>query len=162
METNVLREIRKLQQMSVGELREHWLRLYGQPTRSRNRQFLFRRLAWRLQELQLGGLSARAQGRIDELAPEGLPRVRTPKNATLATASKPEPPPAKVRDISAPAAGTVISKLYKGHELRVVVRDDGLEYDGRMFPSLTAIAKAVTGSKSINGRLFFGLSTRKR
>ena len=45
---------------------------------------------------------------------------------------------------------------------RLQVRDDGLEFDGVMFPSLTAVAKHVTGCRSINGRLFWGLSKRKR
>ena len=58
--------------------------------------------------------------------------------------------------------GTVISKQYKGRELRVTVRDDGFELEGQMYPSATALAKAITGSRSINGNLFLGLSKRKR
>ena len=56
----------------------------------------------------------------------------------------------------------MIVKRYKGRELRVVVRNDGVEFDGTMFGSLTALAKQITGCKSINGKLFFGLTQRKR
>ena len=58
--------------------------------------------------------------------------------------------------------GTLISKQYKGRELRVVIRDDGVEIDGGMFPSLTALAKHITGCRSINGKLFFNVTRRKR
>ena len=57
MNTTVLREINALRQMTVGELSEEWQRLYGEPTRSRNKEYLFRRLAWRVQELAHGGLT---------------------------------------------------------------------------------------------------------
>ena len=66
------------------------------------------------------------------------------------------------RDPRLPSPGTVITKSYKSQELRVVVREDGIEFDGAMYQSLTALAKYVTGSTSINGKLFFGLTQRKR
>jgi hypothetical protein len=72
------------------------------------------------------------------------------------------PAPRTRRDPRLPVPGSVISKSYKGRELRIIVRDDGYEFDGTMHESLTAIAKQVTGSKHINGRLFFGLTGRKR
>ncbi len=161
MDLSITGQIAALQRMSVGELREQWQRLYGEPTRSRNKQFLYRRLAWRIQELRYGGLSAHAQSRIDELAPATFTRARGPQS--------PQDAPERVqtartlqRDPRLPSPGTVITKSYKGRELRVVVRDDGVEFDGGMYPSLTALAKYVTGSTSINGKLFFGLTQRKR
>jgi len=162
MDTSILGQISALRKMSLAELREQWLQLFDESTRSRNKQFLFRRLAWRLQELQRGGLSDLAHQRIDELAEAGFRRARTPRMAIPEVEPAPKRPPAKVHDLRMPVAGSVISKQYKGIELRVVVREDGFEYDGAMYASLTAIAKAVTGSKSINGKLFFGLSQRKR
>src|SRR5881409_441961 len=60
-------QIVKLQRMKVSELREKWRELYGEETRSFNRVFLWRRLAWRVQELAYGGLSERAKARIAEL-----------------------------------------------------------------------------------------------
>ena len=67
----------------------------------------------------------------------------------------------KIRDINMPTTGTVLTRIYKGTEIRVVTLDDGFEYDGRVYGSLTAVAKAVT-VQHWNGRLFFGLTKRKR
>ena len=157
MTRSMLSEIAKLQRMPVADLQAEWIRLYGEPTRSRNRRFLFRRLAWRIQELQHGGLNDAAQNRIDELAPK-FTRARTPAAAPTTLPGEHRPR----RDPRLPSPGTLIVKTYKGRELRIVVRDDGLELDGMMYATATALAKAVTGSKSINGNLFLGITKRKR
>lgn len=162
MNTSIINRIRQLQAMTVNQLRDEWFKLYQQPTNSRNRDFLFRRLAWKLQEVQLGGLSDRARRRIDELAPDGFERARTPGLPPLADAPADRPMPRVRRDPRLPTPGTVISKRYKGRELRVTVRDDAYEFDGAMYPSLTALARTITGSKNINGKLFFGLTVRNR
>lgn len=158
MQTNVIAEIAALKKMTVAELRGEWDRLYGEPTRSRNRDFLYRRLAWRIQELQQGGLSSNARNRIDELAPDSFVRARTPQppqdaSERLETTRKPR------RDPRLPLPGTIITKAYKGRELHLLVLDDGFEWDGRHFRSLSAVARAVTGARW-NGRLFFGLTHR--
>ena len=77
IETSVIRSIHALRQMTVSEMQTQWLRLNGEPTRSKNRDYLYRRLAWRIQELQHGGLSRTARDRIDELAPPEFTRART-------------------------------------------------------------------------------------
>jgi len=78
MKKSMLREIHAIQQMSVGELRDKWRQLYdGEESRSRNRAYLVKRLCWRLQELEYGGLSDRAKAKIEELAPDGFVRART-------------------------------------------------------------------------------------
>ncbi len=158
MDLSITGQIAALRRMTVGELREQWQRLYDEPTRSRNKDYLWKRLAWRVQELAHGGLSDRAKQRIEELAPDGFVRARTPNVAPPAA----DPERRAPRDPRLPSPGTVITKQYKGRELRVVVRDDGVEFDGAMHPSMTALAKHVTGCRSINGRLFWGLSKRKR
>ena len=79
MADNVIRRIHALRQMNVAELRCEWGRLYNEPTNSRNKDYLYRRLAWRIQELQLGGLSAHTRARIDELAPDSFLRAHTPQ-----------------------------------------------------------------------------------
>ncbi len=162
METSVIRRIHALRQMTVGELRIEWQKLYGTPTRSRNRDYLWKRLAWRAQELVHGGLSDRARDRIEELALEGFVRARTP-NFTAPVAD-PAPVPSSVRsdrDPRIPSAGTVLTRQYHGNEIRVLVLDDGFEWDGRHYRSLSAVARAVTGQRW-NGPLFFGLRQRKR
>ncbi len=163
METTLIRRIHRLQQMTVGDLRLEWLKLYGEPTRSRNKQFLWRRLAWRVQELAHGGLSDAAKAKIDELTPDSFARARIPQNGNdVASADRRRHhQPRDQRDPRLPAPGTVLTRQYKGREIRVVTLDDGFEWDGRRYGSLTAVAKAVTGQKW-NGRLFFGLTKRKR
>ncbi len=159
----MLSEINALRRMSVPELQAAWMRLYGEPTRSRNKQFLWRRLAWRVQELAHGGLSANARARLDELAPDGFVRGRVPTAINVARQDRAEaanPPPPR-RDPRLPVPGTTLTRQYRGTEIRVVTLEDGFEWDGRPFKSLSAVASAITGAKW-NGKLFFGLTERKR
>jgi len=103
-----------------------------------------------------------AKQRIAELAPASFVRARVP--AEFQPPAEPGPaeqPPRTVRDPRLPSPGTVITRQYHGREIRVVVIEDGVEWDGRQFGSLSAVAKAVTGQKW-NGRLFFGLTQRRR
>ena len=160
MEKTVLGEINRLRQMNVTELRCEWERLNGEPTRSRNKDYLYRRLAWRVQELQHGGLSRTARDRIDELAPTSFTHTRTPQLQPDAPRA-PETLPRTHRDPRLPSPGTVITKQYKGRELRLTVHDDHFELDGQSFRSLSEAARHVTGSRW-NGRLFWGLTERKR
>ena len=160
IETNVIRSIHALRQMTVSEMQTEWLRLNGEPTRSKNRDYLYRRLAWRIQELQHGGLSKTTRDRIDELAPTEFTRARTPQPPQDAPRG-PESPRKQQRDPRLPAPGTVLTKQYKGRELRLVVHDDHFELDGRSYRSLSEAARYVTGSRW-NGRLFWGLTQRKR
>ena len=159
MESSVIGEISRLRRMNAADLQAEWLKLYGEPARSTSREHLFRRLAWRTQELALGGLSERAEQRIHELAPKDIAPAKAASQAVSGSAG---PPERRVCDPRLPSPGTVISKVYKGRELRVVVREDGLELDEKIYPSATALAKAVTGSTSINGWLFLGVAKRRR
>jgi len=54
--------------------------------------------------------------------------------------------------------GTILTRSYKGQEIKVKVTADGFEWNGESFKSLTAVAKKVTGYPSINGRAFFAKS----
>jgi hypothetical protein len=161
MEKSIVGEINRLRCMTVGELQAEWMRLYNEPSRSRNKHFLFRRLAWRIQELAHGGLSQNARTRIDELASDGFRRARTPITPTTGAEAAPEAKSARVRDIRMPTPGTVISRRYKGREYQLVVRDDHFELDDQAFKSLSEAARHVTGSRW-NGWLFWGLTERKR
>ena len=167
VDKSMLAEISRLRKMTVGQLRDEWLRLYGEPTSSRNRDYLWRRLSWRTQELAQGGLSDRATQRIGELAPAGFERAVTPRDFTpptqMSAAAVRIPPPRPVRDLRMPPVGSVITKDYKGRQLHVVVREDSFEFEGRSFESLSTLAKFITGRPTqINGRLFFALTGRKR
>ena len=162
METSVLARIGALQKMNVAELRQEWERVFGDPPPSQNRQHLWKRLAWELQARAHGGLSADAREQLDQLGQDAFDRA-TSRRQRAHEVDPPTSPPkvTQIRDHRL-LPGTVISKTYKGLELTVVVRDDGFEFDGSMFGSLTAIAKEVTGSRSINGKLFWGLTQRTR
>jgi hypothetical protein len=163
MQAGVLKQIQTLRTMTVADLRREWERLYGEPTRSRNRDYLWRRLAWRVQELALGGLSDAAKARVAELAPAEFTRSRVPRGFQP-SAVEPAPakqPPRTVRDPRLPSVGTVLSRQYRGREIRVVTLENGFECDGRQFGSLTEVARGVTG-QHWNGRLFFGLTERRR
>lgn len=154
---SVLAEIQRLRRMTVGELRDRWRELYpGEEARSRNKQFLFRRLAWRVQELAYGGLSERAKSRLAELAADVPLRIRPPKGFDPTTVGS-----APKRDPRLPKVGSVLVRPYRGSDVRVLVREDGFEWDGRAFDSLSAVARAITG-QHWNGRLFFGLTTRRQ
>ena len=165
MDNTVIRRIHALRQMTVAELRCEWERLYGEPTRSRSRDYLFRRLAWRAQELAHGGLSDRTKAKIDQLAPGSFTRSRTPREALNAAVAanqpKADPIPGPKRDPRLPVVGSVITRTYRGRELRLLVLEDGFELDGAHYRSLSEAARAVTNSKW-NGRLFWGLTERKR
>ncbi len=65
------------------------------------------------------------------------------------------------RDLRLPSPGTVLTREYRGRELRLLVLDDGFELDGQRFGSLSEAARHVTGSRW-NGKLFFGLTKRNR
>jgi len=157
---NVAREIQKLQQMSVAGLREKWAELFGEPARSRNRRFLWRRLAWRLQEIEKGGLSERAKRRAEELARDADLRQRLPKGA-LATAPASDDGATVVRafasspDPRLPPPGTVLVRDFRGRRIVTKVLENGFEYEGEVFRSLSAVAKAATGTHW-NGYAFFG------
>ena len=55
-----------------------------------------------------------------------------------------------------PPVGTRIIREYHQVEHSVVILNDGFEYNGMKFPTLSAIAKKITGKK-ISGRHFFGI-----
>jgi hypothetical protein len=144
-------DLAALQCMTGPELADRYIALYGCAPRSRNRDFLRKRLAWRIQELAEGGLSERALARIEELGVEAWTSWRRSSRAT-------EPPSAtaltRARDPRLPAVGTVLTRVHGTTEHRVTVLDDGFEYRGERYSSLSKIARVITGTPW-NGYLFF-------
>ncbi len=146
-----------LREMSVGELREEWRKLYGEEPRSRHRVWLWKRLAWRVQELEYGGLSERAKKRLEELMPTAELALRVPPDFLNGV----EPVPShQVVDRRIPPPGTVLLRAYKGQKIAVTVLEDGFVWEGRQYRSLSAVAKEVTGSHW-NGLRFFNLDRKK-
>ncbi|NOJ81591.1 DUF2924 domain-containing protein [Myxococcus xanthus] len=155
---DVPHQLAALASMSVPDLAEKYLEVYGEPTRSRNRDYLKKRLAFRIQELAEGGLSARAVARISELG-DKLPerwRMRQVEETKPATPPPPAPAPVDGRDARLPPPGTVLTRVFKGAQHRVTVREEGIEYDGQLHRSLSSVAKLITGT-AWNGFTFFGL-----
>jgi hypothetical protein len=151
---NVNQEMSRLRRMSVAELREKWAEVYGEPSRSGNRAFLVKRIIWRMQALEEGSLSERARRRAMELANDADLRQRPPAPGCD------EPNPVVGRIASGqdglPMPGSLLTRRYKGRTVEVPVLPKGFEYDGETYRSLSAVAKAATGSHW-NGRLFFNL-----
>ena len=114
--------------------------LAGRPPSS-NTAFLVKHLAYWLQELAYGGLSEETRARLEALAEDEAYADREQ---------------AKRRRIERPVTGTRLTREWQGVEHHVTVLDDGLEYQGRKYKSLSAIARAITGTRW-NGPLFFGL-----
>jgi hypothetical protein len=162
METTTYQEIQGLARMTVGELREKYLDVFGEETRSYHKEFLRKRIAWRIQVLAEGDLTERARRRAEELADDADLRIRTPRDPVKsgfaevrARTSISHIPPS--RDPRLPLPGTLLARDFKGRDIVVKVLDNGFEFEGRRYKSLSAIAKEVTGSKW-NGFLFFGLA----
>ena len=161
MQQSIGAMIRQLQRMSVGELREKWEEVFGEPARSNNKDYLWKRIAWRSQVNLEGGLSDRAKERIKELAREADIRLRPPRGAFADTAPDAckvkVAAPGRKRDRRLPAPGTVVAREYHGQLIVVTVKEDGFEYEGRPYRSLSAISKAITGAHW-NGFDFFRLN----
>jgi hypothetical protein len=153
----VARELAALAGMTGAELAAKFEELLGYPSRTRNRPYLRRRVAWEIQARIEGGLSGRALKRIDELAahvPRNWKRALDPTApARPARACKPNPP-STLRDPRLPAPGTVLTRSRGVAEHRVTVLADGFEYQGERYRSLSAIAGKITGT-AWNGFLFF-------
>lgn len=158
MTKTVTAEVVRLEKMSVSQLAKRFEQLFGEECRSRHKRYLIRRIAWRLQANAEGGLSERARQRAEELANDAEIRVTPPReNSAKSTNSRPST--IKLdngRDPRLPPPGNWIEREYKGRTIRVLVVADGFEFEGERYRSLSAIAKAVTGSH-INGFLFFRL-----
>jgi hypothetical protein len=153
MQIDVDHEIATLGQMRVKELRQRFAELFGEATRVGNRTWLVKRLAWRLQALAEGDLSARARRRAAELARDADLRLNPPRIRSTT------PPPEPVRvptpiDPRLPLPGTILTRPYKGQLVQVQVLTEGFAYAGTVYASLSAVAKAITGSHC-NGYLFF-------
>ncbi len=124
-------QVSAIEQMPLEELRAVWRERYGAPPPLRSVSILRQLLAYRLQADVLGGLdeaSKRLLARSGPVEPEGL---------HLGT-------------------GARLTRRWKGREVTVMVEEQGFRWEGTLFPSLSAAATAIAGSRW-NGPRFFGL-----
>ena len=158
MRLNIGKEVAALKRMSVAELRARYAEVTGEATRCRHKDYLVRRIAWHIQARAEGGLSERARKRARELAATSDVRLTAPRG-------KPPAGPAKVSAIHVspddrlPMPGAVVTRKYKGRDIEVRILPDGFEYEGEVYRSLSAVAKAVTGTHW-NGYHFFRLGRK--
>ncbi len=157
MDLNVGRELAALGRLTTKELRARYAEVFGEGTNANNRTWLLRRIAWRLQALAEGDLSERARRRAAELANDADLRMRPPKALACVAADRVETRAVRFKaDDRLPPPGTVLTRQYKGQVVQVRVLPDGFEFEGRVFRSLSAVAREVTGSHC-NGYFFFRL-----
>ena len=131
MSTDVEDVLVELGSMGLEQLRQTWRERYGAPPQLRSEQIMRMLLAWRIQATEFGGLDAdtrKALARTGTVAPEG-------KHLGI---------------------GARLSRNWKGREAEVVVEEDGFRWEDRLYPSLSAAATAIAGTRW-NGPRFFGL-----
>jgi hypothetical protein len=156
MKDSLPSQIVVLKNATVEELKRKHMELFnGQEATSDNKIYLIRRIAYRLQELEHGGLSEKAQNKLKELValydPINNKAIRPKVSVETQTRIK-----TRGRDRRLPIPGTVITKEYRGKNIQVKVLENGFEYNGKIYKHLTAIAEEITGAHW-NGYLFFNL-----
>ncbi len=149
MKIATAKRIERLYQLTPGELMKEYARLTGESYYTHNRKSLIRKIAWLYQSEDSKPLSQMALDRIEELKntkariyphPDfqiDIPDKIMPKKVELAT-------------------GTILRKSYKGKKYEVTVLDRGFLWKNNIYKSISAVAKAITGTHW-NGKLFFGL-----
>lgn len=145
-DATVLARLATLKTLSVNDLKTEWRSLFGVDAPNNSRPFLELRLGHRIQELAYGGPSRETVRLLDALADElrGKPGRK-----------------AMIGDSRRPVAGTRLVREWNGAEHTVTVLRDGFEFEGRKYKSLSAIARAITGTRW-NGWRFFGIREIKR
>ena len=134
-----------LKSTSTPELKQQWRQLFETDPPPYNRRFLESRLAYRIQELAYGGLKPETIRRLEALGEQldgGKIAVR------------------KTRADERPIAGTRLIREWQGVEHAVTVLNDGYEWQGRPYKSLSAVARAIAGTRW-NGWVFFGLKNHR-
>ncbi len=157
MHVNVDKELAALGAMTMPKLRVKYAQVFGQETRMVKKAWLIKRIIWRLQALGEGDLSDRARERAAELAQDANLRLLPPRKTKGSHRpgrhhGKSNQPDSTNRYL--PMPGTILMRWYKGKTLSVQVLRHGFEYEDQVYKSLSAVAKAITGSHT-SGFLFF-------
>src|ERR1700730_14424694 len=130
----------RLPKLDIRELREEWRRLYKADVSPHlSRELVIRAVAYRMQEVALGGLRLEPQRQLRQIATE------LKQTGGAAKRFRPQLKP-----------GTRLMREWQGRTYEVVVLDDGFSWQGTRCNSLSAIARKITGT-AWSGPLFFGL-----
>lgn len=155
MKLHIEAEISEMLGMTISQLRQKYQEVFGETTNSRNKPWLRRRIIWQMQANIEGHLSKRARTKARELADERFLNGKLP--------GLPEIPPRKPggsqRDSRLPKPGSQITRRYKGKSIVVTVMENDFIYLDQQYSSLSAVAKAATGSHW-NGYNFFRLNSK--
>ncbi len=153
----------RLATLSIGELRLEYEKVCGELTTSRHAGHIIKRILWQMQANIYGGLSEESLKRAKELADPTHLRMTAPKakpisdNAQTVTRTLPAIITANQSDL---VPGTQLERMYKGQRIVATIMENGVRWNGELYNSLSAVAKAVTGNHW-NGKLFFGLTKKK-
>jgi DUF2924 family protein len=150
----LIARLAEIQTLSTGQLRAEFQHLSGRPTGSWNRDWLRRKVSWLIQE-------SRRQDSDGVELPTIVPEVRDQPRSPRLDAPIQMLPSRGVRDPRLPKPGQVLVREYRGLKLTVTVLEQGFDWNGQLFPSLTAVARAITG-QHWSGPFFFNLRPRKR
>ena len=143
--TDVLARLAALRSATTADLKQQWRELFGREPPPHNRAYLQSRLGYRIQELAYGGLKPATLARLHALGEQ-----LDGGNVVLR----------RIRGDDRPVAGTRLVRDYQGVQHTVTVLADGYEWEGRPYRSLSAIARAITGTRW-NGWAFFGLKNNR-
>jgi len=135
--TQTISQIANLPNMQTPDLVRLWTSIFDVPPHNKNKVFLIRKIAWRLQELAYGGL-----------ADDTHTKIRNMRDLTAKKTLKKNLPP----------VGTILEREHGNETHRVTVLRDGFEYRQCKYKSLTKIATHITGTKW-SGPRFFGLKS---
>jgi hypothetical protein len=138
MTDSIAARVAALPKTPTPELKQMWRELYDKEPPGFSRSYLISRLGYRLQELHFGGLAPATRAKLDALA-DAL-----------------DPKAARQRVVDRPVFGTQLLREWRGVEHKVTVLADGFEWEGRRYKSLSAVARAISGTRW-NGWAFFGL-----
>lgn len=155
---NIEEQEKMLNTLPMQTLREHYASHYGYTPKTRNRAHLIKKILWAIQRDALGDISDTARTKALAIADDRDVKERFPADkhplqdtqdpgGTIKVSYQPEP---------ALLPGSVLHREYQGENIRVLVLENGFEWNGEVYRSLSATARAITGTRW-NGKLFFGL-----
>lgn len=160
MSNPIVRELAALSRMKVSELQAKYAEVFGESTTGRNKAWLQKRIAWRIQANAFGGLTDRAVQRAMELANESDLRVSEPREPSVIPSPTPVGRTIPPKDERLPPVGDCLVRFYKGRECVVTVMPEGFDFEGERYKTLSAVAKAITG-QHWNGFRFFQLNKQE-
>ncbi len=140
---DIIKEIADLADMKTLELKERWRRIYrAKPPAGISRDLLIRASAYQIQERGLGGLSWAVKRRLSALAQKR--RGEASASFDLVPSLKP---------------GAKLIREWRGRTYSVIALEDGFDFEGKRYSSLSIIAREITGARW-SGPRFFGLTGR--